>query len=278
MKSIVLQRLSRLALPAALLATFPLTSNAVVSPAPARVTPTPASKAAADATPNPPALASLSAAAQAQRLANLKTRGDTEISRRLSNLNNALAKVQTVTTLSTADKAALVGQIQAEISGLNTTKSKLDTDTTLATARTDVQTIVTDYRVYALMLPKARLTATFDQLAVVETKLNKLANQLGAAINSAKASGKDVTATQASLADMQAKIAAIATLTDGQVAKLLALQPSDYNTDHTVLESYRTTLVTAQTDAKAAASDASSIIQGLGSGKAASPSASPSAK
>ncbi len=272
------RRLPELALISVLIAASPLASTAATGgPVQAKSTPTPspASTVAPDATPNPPAITSLSATAQAQRLSTLKARGDAEITRRLTNLNSALSAVQFTTTLTSSDKSALVSQIQTEISGLSALKTKLDADTTLAEARTDVQSIVTDYRVYALMLPKARLAAAFDRLATVNAKLTTLETQLQTAIGSARSAGRDVTGMQASLSDMQAKITAITALSSDQVAELIALQPSDYNTDHTVLVGYRTTLATGQTDAKAAVADATSIIQSLSANT--SPSPSPSA-
>src|ERR1700683_867845 len=208
MKSTLRIHLARPAAAAVLLAAFPLATIAVSTSSPTpSATATPAAEP--DATPNPPAIASLSAAVQATRLATLKTRGDAEINRRITDLTAALAKVQAVTTLTASDKSTLVSQIQTEVSGLNALKSKLDADTTLAAARTDVQSIVADFRVYVLMLPKAPLPAAFDSLAVVQTKLTALETQLQTAINNAKAAGKNVTAMQAGLTDMQAKTAAL---------------------------------------------------------------------
>src|ERR1700683_2187458 len=177
MKSTLRIHLARPAAAAVLLAAFPLATIAVSTSSP-----TPS----ATATP----------AAEPTRLATLKPRGDAEINRRITNLTAALAKVQAVTALTASDKSTLVSQIQTEVSGLNALKSKLDADTTLAAARTDVQSIVADYRVYVLMLPKARLAAAFDSLAVVQTKLTALETQLQTAINNAKAAGKNVTAMQ----------------------------------------------------------------------------------
>jgi len=74
----------------------------------------------------------------------------------------------------------------------------------------------------------------------------------GTVLDATTAAGKDTTAMTASLTDLSAKIAATKVISDGFVAKLLALQPTDYNADHTILETYRTSLVTARTDASAA--------------------------
>jgi len=210
-----------------------------------------------------PAPSSLSAQAQTTRLHNLQTRGTAEIDRRVSNLNSALAKLGASTKLKTADKSALTQQVQTEVASLTALENKLVADTDLATARTDVQSIVTDYRVYVLMLPKVRLVASTDRFDVVEDKLATLNDTLQTKVNAAKSAGKDVTALQSSLDDMKAKTADATSKTSTLVAQLLALQPTDYNANHAVLLTYRTSLTAALADVKAARDDAKSVIDGL---------------
>ncbi len=202
-------------------------------------------------------------AAAAQHLTNLKTRGNAEIDRRITNLTAALDKLAASTKLTAAAKATLTSQLNAELTGLGALKAKLAADTVLATARTDVQSIITDYRVYALMLPKARLVASADRFDVAEAQLTALSVKLQAKISTAKAAGQDVTAEQAGVTDMNAKIADAQTKTANVVTQLLALQPTDYNANHTVLLTFRTTLAAAQTDLKTARQDAASAISAL---------------
>jgi hypothetical protein len=227
--------LVRAATAAVLFAALPLSAVAVSTP-----TPTPS-------------------AAQAQRLTNLKSKGTAEIDRRLANLNSALGKLNASTKLTAANKATLAKQIQDEIAGLTALKAKLAADTELATARTDVASIVSDYRVYALMLPKARLVSSADRFAVAEDKLQTLHDKLAA--KPLKDGANDVAEK---LADMQAKITAAKTISDPLTAQLLAIQPTDYNANHATLVQYRASLKTAQDDLKAARDDAKSVIATLG--------------
>jgi chromosome segregation ATPase len=203
----------------------------------------------------------------AQRLANLKTKGAAEIDRRIANLSAALEKLTAGTKLTAADKATLTKQIQDEVTGLTALKTKLAADTDLAMTRTDVQSIVTEYRVYALMLPKARMAASADRFTVVEDKLTALHDELQTKVDAAKTAGKDTTAMQASLDDMKAKIASAKTKSGSLVTQLLALQPTDYNANHTVLAGYRDSLKGAHTDLKTARDDAKSVIDALKSAK-----------
>jgi len=199
----------------------------------------------------------------AQRLANLKSRGAIEIERRINNLTAAQTDLSKSKFLTSSDEAALDTQLKNELSGLAMLKTHLAADTTLAEAQADVQGIVNDYRVYVLMLPTVRMTAVSDRFTQVEQNLTTLMPLLQTRITTAESAGKSIAALQTSLYDMQAKTAAATSLTSGLAAKLLTLQPTDYNSDHTILESYRTSLGAAYADVQAARTDAESIISGL---------------
>lgn len=248
MTRLTLRNLGRTAMAGVFLAAMPLATDA----------------AQTATTTTPKATASPAAAAQAQRLTNLKTKGTAEIDRRLASLNAALEKLNASAKLSATDKDALVKQMQTEISGLTALKTKLAGETDLAAARTDVTAIVTDYRVYALMAPKARLVASIDRLTIAADKLTALQTELKTKVdaqNSAAASG--ISADQAKLTDMAAQISAANAAISGLTAKLLALQPTDYNSNHAVLVDYRSKTKTAFDDLKAARDDAKTVIDSL---------------
>jgi chromosome segregation ATPase len=195
----------------------------------------------------------------AVRISNLKTRGTAEITRRITNLTGTLTSLNASTKLTSSDKASLVSQVNTEITGLTSLKSKLAADTTLAECEADVQSIVSDYRVYALLLPKVRMVTVADRFTAVEAELATVQVTLQAAVDAQKAAGKDTATLQTSLDDMQTKITAAQNLTQSIVPELLALQPSDYNTDHTILEAYRMSMTTALADLQAAQADAKTV-------------------
>lgn len=249
-------RLIRIAAASFLLAAIPVAQlSAVGDP--------PTSNATVTTSPTPTPSASPSAALNTQHLDNLKTRGAAEIKRRETNLTAALTAIEANTKLASADKVSLSGQVQGEISNLQALATKLAADTTVTTAAADVQSIVTEYRVYVLLLPKVRLVAAADRFAVVEGKLTTLAATLQTKITAEKAAGKNVTTMQTQLTDLTTQTAAATTKSTSVVAPLLALQPADYNTDHTVLASYRATLATALTEITAARNDAQLIVKAL---------------
>jgi hypothetical protein len=248
-------RLVRIAAASCLLAAIPVAQlSAVADPPTANAT-----VATKSPTPSP----SPSTALNTQHLDNLKTKGAAEIRRRETNLTAALTAIEANTKLASADKISLAGQVQGEISNLQSLATKLVADTTVTTAAADVQSIITEYRVYVLLLPKVRLVASADRFAVVEGKLSAIATTLQAKITSEKAAGKNVTAMQTQLTDLTTQTAAATTKSAGVVSPLLALQPADYNTDHAVLASYRATLGTALTEITAARNDAQLIVKAL---------------
>ncbi len=197
------------------------------------------------------------------RLANIKSKGDSEISRRLTTLNTLSSKISSYTKTSASDKQALTAEVTAEINGLTALKTKLDAETTVAAAASDVSSMVTEYRVYALLVPKVALIKTADDQQAVEAKLQAMASKLQTRITAAKTAGTDVTAMQASLDDLNAKVTAAVAISSSVEQKVLALQPNDYNSDHTVLGGYRDQLKTAHSDNLAAYADAKSIVTAL---------------
>ncbi|HXH26526.1 MAG TPA: hypothetical protein VNG90_01385 [Candidatus Acidoferrum sp.] len=202
-------------------------------------------------------------AAAAQRLTIIKSRGAAEIARRLLTLKNLDARINTTVKLSAGDKAALVAEVENTVSGLNTLKAQLDADTTLDAAHTDAQSILNEYRVYALVMPKIHLLITADGQQIIEAKLTTLAGKLQTRLNTAKTSGKDVTSLQAKLDDMTKQTAAAQSISSAVQAAVLPLQPGDFNADHGILAGYQAQLAKAHVDIEAAYNDAQAVYVGL---------------
>ncbi len=199
----------------------------------------------------------------ADRLATVKSRGDAEISRRLTSLNTLVAKINSTVKLSAADKATLTNEVTAEISSLTALKAKLDAETSLSAAFLDAKSIVADYRIYALVVPQIALLRTADEQQTVEAKLTAVATKLQTRIQEAQTAGKNVSSLQTLLSDMQSKVQAAQTVTSGVITKIASLKPADYNSDHKILSGYRDQLKTAHSDNEAALTDAKSILTGL---------------
>jgi len=202
-------------------------------------------------------------AAQQQRLQTIISKGDQEVTRRLTTLNTLMSKINAATRLTASDKAALSNEVTTTINGLTSLKTTLDAETTLTAARTDVQSIYTEYRVYALVAPKIGLIKVADDQQVVESKLTALAQKLQTRITALQQAGKDVSSLQASLSDMTNKTTAAQAISSQIQSKVINLQPTDYNSDHALLSGDRDQLKTAHDDNQAAYNDAKTIVASL---------------
>jgi hypothetical protein len=200
---------------------------------------------------------------QQARVQRIITRGNSEISRRLATLNTLSAKISSATKLSSGDQASLSGEVSSEVDGLNALKTKLDADTTVADAQSDAQSIINDYRVYALIVPKVNLVKTADDQQVAEGKLSDLTSKLQTRITAAKSDGKDVSSIQSALTAMTGKVTAAQGISSQIESSVINLQPSDYNGNHSVLSGDRDQLKTAQSDIQAAVTSATTIISQL---------------
>jgi hypothetical protein len=243
---------------ASLVATFSL----IAAPATALTAAASGSGSASDSSATANASATTAAGDKA-KVTFIINHGDTEIARRLSALNALSAKITATTKLTSADQSALSSEVSTEVSGLTSLKATLDADTDLTNAKADGQSIITDYRVFALIVPKVDIVKTADDQQVAEGKLSALAPKLQSRITTAQTAGKSVTSLQTQLNDLTTKIGAALTISSTLETNVISLQPSDYNSDTTVLSGDRDQLKTAQADIQAALSDAKGIVASL---------------
>ncbi len=213
-------------------------------------------------TPSSSTATPLTAAEQA-RVQAIIAKGDQEITRRQTSLSTLTTKITEATKLTSTDKTTLANEISAEVTGLTNLKTKLDAETTLAGVKADAASIVTDYRVYALIVPKVALVKAADDQQVTEAKLTALSTKLQTRITAGLTAGKNVAALQTQLTDLTAKVAAAQAVSSAIETKVAVLQPDDYNTDHTILSGDAAQLKTAHANNLAAVADAKAIIAGL---------------
>ena len=199
----------------------------------------------------------------ATRLSTIKSKGDTEIARRLATLGTLSASIDGATKLSPGSKSTLANEVSTETSALIALRIKLSEETTVAGAAADVQSMISEYRVYALIVPKVQLVKAADDQQVVEQKLSDLATKLDTRLTAAQKAGKNVADLQAKLTDLEQNVTNAQSISTEVESKVLPLQPSDYDGDHTVLSGYRDKLKTAHTDNQAAYADAKAIVQGI---------------
>jgi hypothetical protein len=182
------------------------------------------------------------------------------IDQRLATLKGLKIAVDAATRLTDADKSTLATLVSTDTAGLTALRAKTDAETTVDAVKADGRSMIVDYRIYLLVVPKVRLTIAADaetdtigRLRGAHDKLAQVATQLGA-------QGKDVSQETAQLADMSSALDAAQAALDGQVATLLAVQPSaDGNAMRAATGPVRNAVHSARADLKAASTDAKQV-------------------
>jgi len=199
---------------------------------------------------------------------NLVSRADQEITRRITGLNNLASRITSMKRIDSADQANISSSVQSQISVLTSLKTKIDADTDIATLRADVQSITKSYRIYALIIPQGAVFAAADRAIYISGQVDAVSTKLSGRISTAQTAGKDVSAAQASLSDLNAKSADAKTEAQAAVSEVSALKPD--NGDQTLLQANTAALKDARSkiqaagkDLQAARQDATDIIKDL---------------
>lgn len=201
-------------------------------------------------------------AAMGKRDTSLKARADHEIVRRIENLNKLIERISRMKKLTSYEKTTLAAQVQSEIANLNALQAKIDADTDATTLKTDVKSVIASYRVYALFLPKIQLLAAADRLSRTADRISSVSAELAQRVTALQKTGTDTTSMQASLVDIQTKVADAKTQSQNAIALVLPLTPDGYPANKSVIQSARTLLQKGQQDLVAAVKDAKSVFQG----------------
>jgi hypothetical protein len=197
------------------------------------------------------------------RMTLLKDRGHLAIQRRLNELDRLSALVNGAKHLSSANRSALQSKLSSDRSGLVSLDTKIQGDADAATLRADLASIVTAYRIYVLVAPQVHLVVASDRIAASVAVGNTVAGRIQAAIDTAKAKGKSVTAAQAALDDLRRQLHGASAAIDGVASQVIALTPSGYPGNRTTLLSARNSILSARTHLFKARKDAHVAVSAL---------------
>ena len=198
-------------------------------------------------------------------MTRLKTRATAEITRRVTALNGLITKISAMKRLTSAQQSTFTTGIQGQISSLTSLQTKINGDTDLPTLRTDVQSIVQAYRIFALYMPQVNIMSNADRVLAIVSEMNQVESLLQSRGGSATL-----------LTDLTAKLADATTQATNALNSVVPLVPSGYPSNKTTLESARTMLETARTDLKGALVDITQIRQLLkGTANAPTPTPNP---
>jgi hypothetical protein len=166
-------------------------------------------------------------------------------------------------SVASADRATLDAQIDATVTGLTTLKATFDADATLAAVRSDCRRVVTDERVYALLIPRVELVRAAGRVQAAMGTLHHLAGLLQARVNAAKGRNRDTTSAQGYVTDLGLKADEAAKAVADVPAAVLPLGAAGYPGNRPVLVSARASVDTARGALQGAVAAAGSAITAL---------------
>jgi hypothetical protein len=197
------------------------------------------------------------------------TAGDTLIANRLKSLDTLNSKI--ATDLSehkiTSDQAStLQADVSTNQTGLNTLKSKLDAETVTKNARQDVASIFTQFRIYAVVLPRDYRHLEMDIEINAQNIMQGVAPTIKSAISSAPADKQ--TRLNTLYSDYEKQVAAAQSQIAIAQNDFPALTPANFNQNRTSFESTRqaldNALKQARVDLHQAAKDLKQMANVLG--------------
>ncbi len=196
------------------------------------------------------------------------TKAEQEIDRRVAALDDLATRVQQMQKVTDAFKQSLVTSIQAQVSALTTLRAKIAADTDAATLKTDIQSITDSYRVYALVLPQARIATAGDRVMALVDMMTALGTKFQQRIASAQSAGGDVSALSAALSDLGAKLLDASAQARAGVSVSASLVPDGGDkaklaSNTTALKASRSDIQTAQKDIQTGEKDIKTILAGL---------------
>lgn len=233
----------------------------------------------ADTSPSPAPSAPAGAArtCATDRLSYVQARVDAAVKKRLVTIDRLTTALAARPHVSDAHRATLSATYTSDTSGLTAVDAKVQADTTCGQAVADGRTVVTDYRVYLLLVPQTHLVAATDTGTYAAGQLSAAEPKVQTAID-ALTDPQEKASAQAKLDDMTAKVDAATTAMSGVADAMLALKPADIPAQLATFDGYRAKVASARQDLRQAIADAKALKALLGhpvTGPAASPTASP---
>ncbi len=189
--------------------------------------------------------------------------GDALIAKRVLALQAFIGRINAHARLTADQKTLLINDAQTNITNLQNWRHQLDGETTVDAARSDVHGIFTQFRIYAVVLPRDEGHAYLDVLTTVQAKFVSNEDKINQAIQAAAAKGINVTQEQAQFSDLQAKVTDASTQLNSALALIPSLTPANYPGTTATLGQYHTDLKAARVDLTSAAQDLKSIITEL---------------
>lgn len=180
-----------------------------------------------------------------------------ELSRRQDVLSRLTSSVGDDRALATSVRQTLDGQLAAEISGIDALVSTVPNEPAGTLAKS-ASTMVHQYRVYLVMVPKVRIAERAARQMRSEQRASSLEAKVSARIDSAQSQGRTVQQAQAAFRSLVTAVSqATSDTASVDVAAVLGVEPANYPGDGGAI-------TTARADLRMAASVLPAVRVDLG--------------
>jgi hypothetical protein len=197
----------------------------------------------------------------------------------LTTLNSRVTERFTDGRITSSDNSTLVGDISTNQSGLTTLKGQLDSASDAATARADVKLTYTQFRIFAVVLPRDYHELWLDMIIHTDARLSGSESIIQDAINGAP-SGVQAQASTL-FADYKSQVSTAQAQTQAAQGIIGQLTPANFNASASSYQaqfgSFKTDIQTSATATKKAISDLHQIVQLLKGAKGTTPTTTPTA-
>ncbi len=186
------------------------------------------------------------------------------LSLRLKALSAASVSLTVARNLTVADRTAIDALITRDQSGLTTLFGALATETTISQMVESADAMVTDYRVFSLLVPQVRGVILDDRELVKTTRLAAFEPSIQTAITTEQRTGIRTAAAQRIYQELVGLLSAVATSMGNSATALLALTPQNFAQAGVTLRASAGALAMANSQLITARADISRITRILG--------------
>jgi hypothetical protein len=197
-------------------------------------------------------------------LEGIKTKAATDITNRVNDLDSAISKVNAARGLGDG-QSTIATYLGTDVSALQQLNATIQGDTTVEQAAHDFSTAFTNYRVYVLVLPSARIAAEADR--ATSTTLPALTADAAKATSHVNPRNSEF--LQPLIDDLNHQISTASDALNGLAATVLADTPPQWNANHGLLSPARSAEQSADAAIKQGRSDVQDIVGAATAGVAA---------
>ncbi|MGA8295770.1 MAG: hypothetical protein WB770_01875 [Acidimicrobiales bacterium] len=180
------------------------------------------------------------------------------IALRLNALHRADAKSSGWSALTASDRSAFLDVISADSAGLSSLASSVRSDTTVTQLQGVIGAMITEYRVFDVLVPQVTAARRLDSSATTVAGLAKTEFQIAAAVTTASALGesKAILRLYAALVTEVSSAESLVALNHAAVVNLV---PASFSRSAAVFVSAQSAMATIRGDVNAAKSDIEKI-------------------